>query len=722
MALLMNRAFPGHWLLSIAAALTITLIPVRGDEPEKRAAYSLGTLNDMFRNAYASSRKAVLASAGPVILVEGDNLVLVRDGKRTEARVIPEAYHALKAVSHVPLAAYVLLHPAGEVLNDETKSALRALRQQAAWAQERLKTEGVPETALGHQKEILSPALDFIDKHLKAGTVKPAELTAFARSMGPLLLWNAEEAARLELQGLDRQVHAWQTELPENDWRRLRVVVMGSALPRKGNLAVQYFAKLFNQRGESDRLVYTESVFDEGRALNILGTHLLDTAIGEAFFNDPTRMHRDLLADAAEVQLGTMSFGPLKPNERPTIDVRQASRFFKEAGLASEADGGRLWGKEVYGPLLFADPQTLDVVANRQDREGKLTPADDVYVGRLPKGTMVANMSMTWAGVDWAMVIWPPPQTMVDRNQLLLHESWHRIQASLGLPAGEMPNPHLDRLDGRYPLRLELRALQKALRSAGPSRAQAVADALTFRAARHERYPNSAFSEARLEVHEGLAEYTGVKLRGTSDLESEHAWADHLGKPPPENFTRTYAYLTGPAYGLLLDETSKPWRPGVTTQSDLTELLRKAMNITLSPTSQQHVETRAAIYGGTALLHEEQSRERERVHRHDDYLARLVKGPALELPLERFSMVMDPSGVMPLDEHGTVYVTLTLKDRWGTLKATKGVLIARDFKRAYVSQVRSEDHAKIEGDGWTLELNAGWKIAEGKRSVVNSRP
>ena len=48
-----------------------------------------------------------------VYVLEGEELVLVHKGQRSTARVVPEKYHTLKAVSHVPLAIYVLLLPLG---------------------------------------------------------------------------------------------------------------------------------------------------------------------------------------------------------------------------------------------------------------------------------------------------------------------------------------------------------------------------------------------------------------------------------------------------------------------------------------------------------------------------------------------------------------------------------------------------------------------------------
>ena len=59
-----------------------------------------------------------------------------------------------------------------------------------------------------------------------------------------------------------------------------------------------------SSKDNSFRLIYGENVFDEEKALRLLGTHLVDADIGTYFFNDAQRMHRDLLSDAAEAIIG----------------------------------------------------------------------------------------------------------------------------------------------------------------------------------------------------------------------------------------------------------------------------------------------------------------------------------------------------------------------------------------------------------------------------------
>jgi hypothetical protein len=307
------------WLLGLAAlALLLTDVVSRPDWVANHAAVPVAgektkdplvELNNRFRAAYAHARKEVLAHQGPVIIADGDELILLRRGQRTAVNVTPASYHVVKAVSHVPLAIHVLLADAGEVELPEARlKELRGLREPLDNALKSLGDRGLPQDVLKVETQILQESAKFLDAVLADKKVKAEARLTFTRKLGPLLLTSARHAATVQLQGMHKQVMAWKREMTEEEWKQLRVLILGSALPRKDNLRTQYFARLFGEKGEGGRIIYTEGLFDEGRALNLLGTYQLDGAIGAAFFDDPARMHRDLLADAAAAHLKTMSF------------------------------------------------------------------------------------------------------------------------------------------------------------------------------------------------------------------------------------------------------------------------------------------------------------------------------------------------------------------------------------------------------------------------------
>jgi hypothetical protein len=276
-----------------------------------QAADPLATLNAGFRAAYRRARSEALAGARPVVLVEGDNLVLLWQGGREEAQAIPAAYHHLKAVAHIPLAIYVLLaaHTNGNP-EEGCLAELRRFRELILAVRTDLEKRGFTPSQLERQQKIVSVSLDFLDDVLKQSRVTSEDLVCFARRMAPPVLANADDATQVELDGLHARMTAWRRQLSAAEWKNLRVVIMGAQLPRKGNLAVQYFARLLGEPGEGARIIYAEALYEEPRALDLLGTHLIDTDIGAAFFDDKLRMHRDLLSDAAAAYLKKMTFGP----------------------------------------------------------------------------------------------------------------------------------------------------------------------------------------------------------------------------------------------------------------------------------------------------------------------------------------------------------------------------------------------------------------------------
>ena len=397
------------------------------------------------------------------------------------------------------------------------------------------------------------------------------------------------------------------------------------------------------------------------------------------------------------------------------IDTTLASQYFQEAQAMCNRDHGRLWGVSLCAPMLFVDRKTRTVVANQADKEGILTKDGNVFVGQLPAKVNIANTATEWAGVKWTMVIFPLPEDKIRRANLMAHEMWHRVQNDIGFPSSDAANNHLDSRDGRMWLQLEWRALAAALMSRGKQRHQAIADALLFRAYRRAVFPQAASEEREMEMHEGLAEYTGVRLSGSPNLNQYVVDKDLKEAAQKQTFVRSFAYASGPAYGILLDETNTNWRKNLKKEDDLGSLLQKRLSIKLPQNIEQAAELRAKNYDSDKLRAFETERENNRQKLLAEYRAKLVDGAVLELPILKMSMQMNPGTLVPLEPIGTVYPDIRIVDAWGILTVTKGALIKSDFSKIYVSAPSSLSAPSIQGDGWTLELNAGWTVAAGER-------
>ena len=101
----------GSRLILAAAFACLSICPLYAQNSKGESAKDplLDTLNGEFRVQYQRALAATLAEAGPLILEEGDDLILVRHGERANVLVKPVEYHELKAVAHIPLALFVML-------------------------------------------------------------------------------------------------------------------------------------------------------------------------------------------------------------------------------------------------------------------------------------------------------------------------------------------------------------------------------------------------------------------------------------------------------------------------------------------------------------------------------------------------------------------------------------------------------------------------------------
>jgi hypothetical protein len=402
------------------------------------------------------------------------------------------------------------------------------------------------------------------------------------------------------------------------------------------------------------------------------------------------------------------------------IPPEEAATGFNLARQISDRDGGKTWGMAVCGPLLFAELASGELAANVADAEGQLQRVGDIWRGKLPKSIHVANTAIDWAGVRWTMVAWPLPGDPQSRAQLLAHECYHRIQPALKLPGNDAVNTHLDTLAGRVWMLFEWRALERALAERSEPRKLALSDALRFRQYRRSRIHDAAGNENHLEMNEGLAEYTGIRLANTNEGDRRAAAISGLHSAHQRSsFVRSFAYASGPAYGLLLDESGKVWRKTLRSDSDLGAIVAAAYHIRLDRMDEAGVLAAARSYDGDAVIAAETQRAQRRETELMDMRRRFLDGPVLVLPAAgNISFGFGPNGVLALDENSVVYRPLRASDRWGVLQADSGMMVRKNgsIERVVVPAPKNTAGDTLSGEGWKLQLQPGFRAGPGPRA------
>ncbi|HEL4243121.1 hypothetical protein I5U23_16175 [Stenotrophomonas maltophilia] len=412
--------------------------------------------------------------------------------------------------------------------------------------------------------------------------------------------------------------------------------------------------------------------------------------------------------------------------ERELTDAA-AREVFQHAEQLCNGDRGRLWGQSLCGPMMLVDPGSRQVIASHADAQGALKARGNVFAGQLPADAIVANTAVDWSGTRWTQLLWPLPQDASRRSTLLAHEMFHRLQPALPIIAPtEGGNEHLDTLEGRYWLQLEWRALADAL-AATDAVAQhtAMMDALAFRAERHRQFPVAAQEEAALELNEGLAEYTGVVVGNPSPATRVRAALHDLrAHVADRSFVRSFAYATGPAYGLLLDQAAPGWRSDLAHHAQ--DLGTRLAEATGAPPQTDVTALRAAAarYDGPVLREAEALREQQRLAQLEHNRARFVTGPVVRLDLRSMRIQFNPNTMQPLPGSGTVYPTMRLTDVWGSLDVTDGALMQSDWKAVFV-QAPASTEPPLQGPGWSLNLKPEWSLVPGTRNgdyVLKANP
>ena len=275
----------------------------------------LAAVNVSFHEAYTRLVEQVLLELGetvPVIVLIGDDATLLCDGSEQHEQVISAAYHELKALAHLAFGVQLTLMANGTGrLTELTASELHEKRAQIREAQAAANSTPASASSSATMKapdELLCRARTLVDRVLEEGAVDFERLEEHVRALASHALETAQLAVCIELEQLHALLGRWRSDLGEERWAGLYVVICGAHQPRYREATCQYFGQLLHQAEgygaeREDRLVYGEGLCDVNAALDLLARHIVDQRASNLLFGDRRRLQEDLLADAARTEV-----------------------------------------------------------------------------------------------------------------------------------------------------------------------------------------------------------------------------------------------------------------------------------------------------------------------------------------------------------------------------------------------------------------------------------
>ena len=393
----------------------------------------------------------------------------------------------------------------------------------------------------------------------------------------------------------------------------------------------------------------------------------------------------------------------------------KAVTYFNNIGDACNRDGGNLWGKNLYGPLMFIDRTSRKIISNQPDNEGLLKLRDGIYTGLYPRENIVTTTAVSFGGTLFGMAPLPAEEDSYRTITRGIHALFHSFQQMAGMNPENFNIIIMDEKDARLWIKLEWKALKKAIDSDGEEQTLAIRDALIFRGSNRESYPKYADQGTRFETYEGLATFTYTLLASNSPAEYKKRLFENLDRIYSfQSYARSYGSIHGALYATLLLAKGFDFKTINSDTVDLGNLVRKLYNIQLPVNCRDIAGSIALHYNIEDINKEEDQRLQDIRDRLNNQVSVFTEKPVVLLELESPYFDFEPENVHFLDTLGTLYNTLRVSDNWGKLTVDKGdCLVSNNYKFLRITaRGLKTDKNHIYGEGWQIILNDGWEIRE----------
>jgi hypothetical protein len=403
----------------------------------------------------------------------------------------------------------------------------------------------------------------------------------------------------------------------------------------------------------------------------------------------------------------------------------KADEYFRLTEEICNKDNGKLWGENLCGPIIYIDNGNREIYANVADRENNLKARDGIFTGVLPKERIITNNVIDFGGTKYAMVPLPGEEDSYRILSRTFRSLFHCFQERNGLRPSAFSARHLNDRNARLYLKLEWKALTYAIKTSGETRNQAVRDALVFRGARRELFPEAIEDENKFESYEGLTTFTYIKLCTSGPEEMKQRILEYLDRIyQNRSYAWGYGFVHGALYATLLDEKGFDFKQIKQPDYDLGKATLDTYGITMPAVCRDVAGSLAMSYDIQAIRLEESERL-EQINEHMRHIVNtFLEKPVVVINMESPNFSFEPEDINFLDTLGTLYNRLRVSDNWGRLAVDDGgALITNDLSTLRISarNVMTERN-HISGDGWNLVLNDGWQAAgDGKGGYTVSK-
>jgi len=387
--------------------------------------------------------------------------------------------------------------------------------------------------------------------------------------------------------------------------------------------------------------------------------------------------------------------------QQPPCEKTMRESLQETADLLNKPESQQLWNVSLNAPVIIIDHFKNKIYFTAIEN-GEVQPIkEEEWNNKVP----LANSFFDYEGKRYITIIHAALMNSPceQRINLLSHEIFHTYQKGLGIENQHSVNYHMDEVEGRALLQIEMKALQQAL----SGDISGLYDALHVRTYRQSIYPNN--NEDLYELNEGLAEYTGAKL----SVANMHEYVkNRLNYDISRGYTNAFGYFTGSAYATILDTLYPQWRYDKDLTKGLIYLIKKEMPEYNIAIEKNGLDKLLAKYDYTLIL----EKEKEELSSFGDIEKfKKLLDPAtskLCLPNQRINFTYNPHDRVIVLDNAVLLRNMNIMGEWGQLRIKSGVVRMNDWSAFYLLPPTSISLNVVQGDDYELNLNQDWKIEE----------
>ena len=275
----------------------------------------VGVLNNSFRELYGLNRDHVVAET-PLI-----GLTLIGTGEifRYEYGQLVKCYHPVSILPKIKGLMHSVLGAHGTwrlLMRDQEKSSAQdtaaILHKSLEVALSRLPEE-LPEELIIPARAVFVELLKLSEKWNTEASSTPDEFPAALARVQPFLQEVITFTGKVAYRSLVKSFEAFVSDSDQKDLRNSFVGVCGPGQGRRDNIEIAAAMTVMGEEAAGIRLLYLENALTIPDGLKSLASIIVERDLGQAVFNDPYRMWRDLLADEARQHVGGSFFIQLGP-------------------------------------------------------------------------------------------------------------------------------------------------------------------------------------------------------------------------------------------------------------------------------------------------------------------------------------------------------------------------------------------------------------------------